>query len=439
MLPFDKKLREYLKKNAEPVFILLVTLGGVVGRFFLWDIYTGDMGAYLKWYAAAAKYGGLSGIYTLGQKIKGYNALFQLLTAAITHIPADPQYVFKAIWTVFDILLAWGVGRLVYDIAGTKDRPARQKAAMAYGLCFLSMDVIFNSAAWGQSDAVYVSLIIWSLVWLFKDKYLKAFILLGLAFAFKLQTVFILPFFAFYYIYKKSFSCLYFMLLPGMLIVSALPRQIVGLLSPVTVQAAGNPATAQAAAASAQVTAAAASSAPAAQAGLHGIIDVYIAQIASGGRLYMEYPSFWSFFPGVDADVFTDFYKFRNTAIVFVFTLLMILMAVLLRRREHYSKRELLCIALLLSFTTVFFLPCMIDRYGYLYEILAIALVFIDKRSIIPAALMLIPMHYQIAGRVGVETLPVSIQKLSFIMLIVYGMYLYLTFSGRKEDEHAGV
>ena len=98
------------------------------------------------------------------------------------------------------------MGRLVYDICGTKDRAAFRKGAFAYGLSFLAMNVIFNSAAWGQSDAVYVSLIIWSLVWLFRDKYLKSFVLLGLAFAFKLQTVFILPFFAFYYVYKKSSS-----------------------------------------------------------------------------------------------------------------------------------------------------------------------------------------------------------------------------------------
>ena len=44
MLPFENRLREYLKKNAETVFILLVTVGGVVGRFFLWDIRSGDMG-----------------------------------------------------------------------------------------------------------------------------------------------------------------------------------------------------------------------------------------------------------------------------------------------------------------------------------------------------------------------------------------------------------
>ena len=438
MLPFEEKFRNYLKKNAETVFMLLVTLGGVAGRFFLWDIYTGDMGAYLKWYNRAKECGGLPGIYELGQRIKGYNALFQLLTAALTHLPVDPQYMFKIVWTVFDLLLAAGVGVLVYHLCtdGGKlsfrtaknkplDKPALRKAAIAYALSFMSMNVIFNSAAWGQSDAVYVSLIIWSLVWILRDKPLRSFILLGLAFAFKLQTVFILPFFVFLYVYKKSFSCLYFLCLPAMLFVSALPRQIVGLLSPMSVQAAGN-----AAGTAVQTTTAK---------GLPGIINVYIGQIASGGRMYLEYPSFWAFFPNEDPDVFTDFYKFRNAAVVLTLMILAALVYMLLKEERKFDNCRFIYAAMVLSFTTVYFLPTMIDRYGYIYEILAIVLIFLDKRSIIPAALLHLVMFYQIAGRVGMETLPVSMQQLSFILLIIYGMYLYLLFGSRKEESNAGV
>ena len=420
MLPFEEKFRNYLKKNAETVFMLLVTLGGVAGRFFLWDIYSGDMGVYLKWYNRAKECGGLPGIYELGQRIKGYNALFQLLTAALTHIPVNPQYMFKIVWTVFDLLLAAGVGSLVYHLCKN-----RGKAAIAYALSFMSMDVIFNSAAWGQSDAVYVSLIIWSLVWILRDKPLKSFILLGLAFAFKLQTVFILPFFVFLYVYKKSFSCLYFLCMPAMLLVSALPRQIVGLLSPMSVQAAEN-----AAGTAVQTTTAK---------GLPGIINVYIGQIASGGRMYLEYPSFWAFFPNEDPDVFTDFYKFRNAAVVLTLMILAALVYMLLKEERKFDNCRFIYAAMVLSFTTVYFLPTMIDRYGYIYEILAIVLIFLDKRSIIPAALLHLVMFYQIAGRVGIETLPVSMQQLSFILLIIYGMYLYLLFGDRKEESNAGV
>ena len=424
MLPFDKKLREYLKKNAETVFILLVTAGGLMGRFFLWDIVSSDMKVYLKWYARAQEYGGLPGIYALGKRIKGYNALFQLLTAAMTHIPVDPLYLFKAVWTAFDILLAVGIGRLVYDMAGTRDRSALRKASLAYGFCFLAMDGMFNSAAWGQSDVVYVSLIVWSLVWLFKEKYLKAYIFLGLAFAFKLQTVFILPFFVFYYVYKKSFSCLYFICLPAMLLISALPRQIAGLISPVKVNAASGAAVAAASAAVEPLR-------------LPGIIDVYLRQIASGGRMYLEYPSFWAFLPDQDVDVFADFYKFRNAAILFTLIVLAVLVAALLKSGKEYSSRSLMYAAMVLSFTTVFFLPTVIDRYGYLYEILAIVLVFLDKKSIIPAVALHVMMYYQIAGRVGVETLPISVRQLSLIMLVIYGIYLYLMFRSRKEDADA--
>ncbi len=427
MLPFEKRITDYLKKNAETVLLLLVTAGGIAGRFFLWDMLSSDLATYIKWYDIAKECGGLPGLAEIGQRVKSYNALFQLLMAAMTHIPVDPQYMYRIVWTMFDLILAWGVGRLVYDITGTGDRRAYAKAVFAYAFCFLAMDVIFNSSAWGQSDAVYVSMIVWSLVWLFRDRYLKAFIFLGIAFAFKLQTVFILPFFAFYYVYKKSFSCLYFLLVPGMLAVSTIPRTIAGIFAPVKALAAD--------AAAEAITAPAVACGTAAHA--PGVIDTYLIQIFSGNSLYMEYPSFWAFLPDTGAESFIDFYKFRNIAILVTMIILATIMLCLLSRKALSGKRQLLYAAMILSFTTVYFLPCMMDRYGYIFEILALALALLDKRSIAPAVMLHLVMYYQIAGRVGVETLPVTMQQLSLIMLLIYAVYIYLTFSCKKEDEHA--
>ena len=103
------------KEKRTILFLLFVTVLGIVGRVFLWDIESSDMGVYLKWYARAEEYGGLPGLYAIGQKIKGYNALFQLLVAVLTHIPGEAIYKLKATWLIFDILLAAGAGRLVFE------------------------------------------------------------------------------------------------------------------------------------------------------------------------------------------------------------------------------------------------------------------------------------------------------------------------------------
>ncbi len=405
-----------MKKEKRVVwFLLLVTLGGIIGRVFLWDIETSDMGVYLRWYGRAEEYGGLPGLYAIGQKIKGYNALFQLLVAVLTHIPGEAIYKLKATWLIFDILLAAGVGRLVFENLNADEGKRREYGALAYAFCFLSMSVIFNSSAWGQSDSVYVSLIIWSLVFLFRKKYFRAFLLLGVSFAFKLQTVFILPFYAFYYLHTAAFSFLYFLEVPVMFVLSVVPRQIVGLISPIRAEV----------------------SAKAAKSVVTGIkfIDVYINQILSGGKLYMEYPSFWSFLPDKEAyaDGFPDFFKFRIVAVLFTFVLLAVLMFLILKKTEEADKQQLIYIAFILSFTTVFFLPCMIDRYGYIYEILALVLVFFNKKTLLPAVILYITNYYMYAGRVGIETLPISNRQLSFIWLMLYAVYLVIFFNDGKE------
>lgn len=57
--------------------------------------------------------------------------------------------------------------------------------------------------------------------------------------------------------------------------------------------------------------------------------------------------------------------------------------------------------AFILAYTCVFFLPKMNERYGYLYEILAILIAFVDRKTIIPCVV------------------------LNMVSLITYSLYLY--------------
>ena len=59
-----------------------------------------------------------------------------------------------------------------------------------------------------------------------RESYHYSFIALGISFAFKLQAIFILPFYVFYYVYKKKFSLVYFGYIPICMVMSS----IVGLV-----------------------------------------------------------------------------------------------------------------------------------------------------------------------------------------------------------------
>lgn len=83
-----------------------------------------------------------------------------------------------------------------------------QKGSMlcTYFMVLFSPITILNSSAWAQCDSIYVFWAIASLYALCNKKYAIALILLGMSFAFKLQAVFILPFFLYVYFAEKKFS-----------------------------------------------------------------------------------------------------------------------------------------------------------------------------------------------------------------------------------------
>ena len=70
-------------------------------------------------------------------------------------------------------------------------------------------------------------------------------------------------------------------------------------------------------------------------------------------------------------------------AIIVTVTILGVLMYMWLSKGHDWGRREMLYAAFIMAYTCVLFLPKMHERYGYLYEILAIAIVFINKKTIL--------------------------------------------------------
>ncbi len=77
---------------------------------------------------------------------------------------------------------------------------------MMYCVIFLLPTVVLNSAYWGQCDSIYSTFLVLTLFFIFDEKYIGAFIVLGLGFAFKLQMIFVVPFIISYYSCTQKFS-----------------------------------------------------------------------------------------------------------------------------------------------------------------------------------------------------------------------------------------
>ena len=72
-------------------------------------------------------------------------------------------------------------------------------AITAFTVIWISPVVLFNSSMWAQCDSIYTFFALLAVYLLYKEKNIPAFVFLGIALSFKLQAIFVLPFFLFIY------------------------------------------------------------------------------------------------------------------------------------------------------------------------------------------------------------------------------------------------
>ena len=104
------------------------------------------------------------------------------------------------------------------------------------------------------------------------------------------------------------------------------------------------------------------------------IFLIYFNQTGTYGSLYINYPSFWGLFLSKIPSDYSAILK--PAAILLTVAVLAVLMLCFLREKITYTPVTSLYMAFIMLFTCILFLPAMHERYGYLYEILSIVLVF---------------------------------------------------------------
>lgn len=384
MLKLEKRVLSFLEEHIIWVFFIGVSLIGFFIRLSLrWNL-SGDLECFLlPWYETIKEGGGFA---SLSQQVGNYGILYQTIIAFMTYLPLPAVYSYKIFSCIFDYLLAGSAAALVWEL--TKEKKASLSGCSSvyfptlatYSAVLLSPLVWLNSAAWGQCDSIYVSFILLSLLFLLKDRPLPAFIFLGLSFCFKLQFVFIIPFYLFYYFKKKTFSILNFLIIPATLVVSGIPGFLFGR-------------------------------------SLGDVFSIYFNQAQEYPSMYLNYPSFW-------AILGNDYETMKTPAILFTLFLLAAIMFFFILEKAPLTIENSLYLAFLTSLTMVFFLPSMHERYGYLYEVLALLIACFNKRTI-PFCVALLTSSVIAYGNYLFHS-GVSLHLGSFINLAAYVCYMVL-------------
>ena len=120
-----------------------------------------------------------------------YNMPYIYLLTGLAHLTTHWLSGIKMMSVAFDVLMAAGAWRVVN--AGTPGKENRPHCWMAAAVMLLLPTFFTNSALWGQCDSIYAGLMLLCVSGIMRGRPVRAMLLFGLALAFKLQSVFVIP------------------------------------------------------------------------------------------------------------------------------------------------------------------------------------------------------------------------------------------------------
>lgn len=325
------------QENRKYIYIVLLLLAGAAAFGIRWagiEHITADFETCLIPWSAAMKTGYGPGI--LLEYDGDYNMPYVTVLWLLNYLPGRTIVKVKLFSVLFEYLGAIAAGLITAHFAEEGKKGLWFTAACTAVLFYPS--AILNGAWWGQCDFIYVAFLLFMILALLKRHYGWAMVLLGCAFSFKLQAVLILPVLLIFWWKKRSFSCLYFLLVAVMMELLCIPA-ILGGYSPLIP------------------------------------FSVYTRQLGRYPYMYVFYPNFWALFR--DA----RYYIFSSVAILSILAGLGVFAVAVIRKRTEISERQWLEFALWSTFFMMCFLPCMHERYGMLVEILAIIYAFLNRKT----------------------------------------------------------
>lgn len=370
----DYLINNSIKNYKNEIYIVVAIIISIFIRKVFWSIESNDFKVFLsEWMHYLDNNGGVLGIKSINSN---YNVSYLYLLGIGTYLPFNYLSLIKIISVIFDIFLAIGVFLLIGEIF--KDSK-RKKIISLIGssLVLLSPNVILNSSAWAQCDSIYVSFIIYSMYYYLKHRYTRSFIFLGIAFAFKLQAIFIFPLYIILYLKENKFTILNFLLIPISSFILYIPALIVG--RPIS-----------------------------------KLWGIYFEQIGETQGLVYNFPSIYNLLPDISQ-------IFRTTGILFTIFALGIIAIYTLNINKEYNSKDIIELGLITVVVITYFMPGMHDRYMYIADILSLIYCICNKKGFfIAIGINLMSFNSYIAYLFGYPLIDIKISSLiQFVILIM--------------------
>ena len=395
---FGKKIR------VVDIFFFSVLLGlGISMRMALFDYISGDYRYFLSvWLEECRQAGGMAylGIepgITEASTIN-YGCMYQYIIVLVFYLSRfmDELHLLKIVSVIFDVVCAVTVMRLTYMVTAENEK----KALMAFGIVMFLPTSVLNSGAWAQCDSIYTAFVLLGLLHLMKGDDMRLFIYLALAFSFKQQAVFLVPFLIIMWL-KGKVKARYVLVSPVVLFLTLIPALIAGRR-------------------------------------LGELLSIYGKQVVTYTDLTMNYPSIYTV---ISSKLDEDYRKLIISAGTIATVAVLGVIAYYVRDKKFEITREyMITLAIFTIEVCLFVLPVMHERYGYLPELMAVAYgVTRYRRMVICAGLQVISViTYSrfLFGSTVKDLWPLTLFMFAAIMALGYDLNKQMN---SREGKYAGI
>lgn len=375
------------KDKHKKLFIILtiiVVIIGILFRLYYINVEAGDYSGFLTYWYDFFEVNGIKG---LGYYSFDYAPLYITLLALISYIPISHLIMTKLLSYLFEFLLAILLYKYL-SLINKKD--SKYLNMFLASLILLTPSMIFNTGWWCQCDIIYTFFVILSL-YLYRKKCInKSFISLGIAFAFKLQFIFILPVFIILFFRDKKIKWYQFLYIPLVNIICAIPSFIFGF-------------------------------------SFSDLINIYATQTSEYAERLTWYVN--NIYKLVNFQSFMG----NNTIIIMTtitFLVFCLLLLYCIKHKIKFDNRNILQLSILSVMICNFLLPCMHERYMFMADIISIIYVLMYRRCYFQAILInyisIVSYAYFVFG---LFVIPDMLVAILFIYVMINQFLIFKTYS----------
>ena len=360
-------------------FIAVLFVLAFMIRWKLMPIQSADYYGFLeKWMQTIRDNGGYR---SLSMQISNYTSPYMYIMTILSYISTNDLYALKLVSVLFDYLASVAVFLIMYHMTADV-----RKSVFGMAALLLAPTVIIDGAYWCQCDMIYTTFLLYSFYYFLKGKSSTSMIFFSVSFAFKLQSLFLLPFFLIMWLKKRTIQLKHLLWVPIIYVISAFPAWMMGR-------------------------------------DFKDLILIYFDQSATYPWGTLEYPNIYALLGETMPDM-------RHAAEVsgagtFMTVILLGCIAYYFYTRQIKLTNELMVtLALFTVAIIVYTLPHMHDRYGYLVDLFAIIYgVYRVKKLPVTCGFILVSILTFMPYLIAVHIVPIQYIAIGLAALIVYVGY----------------